>query len=75
MSGYMVTMEREDAPRRILWRNDDEDDRRRTERVDVPVGVELQQHAQPDGQLSREEPERLTTRDITARERPRARPL
>ena len=76
MSGYRVTMEREDAPRRILRENDGITRRMgRARCADAPVRVELQQDAESDGQLTREETERLAARDVATRERPRTRPL
>lgn len=67
----MVTRERDDAPRRILHKGVSTRSHCRVARA-LPVRVELEQDAQADGQLSGEEAECLTARDVAARERSRA---
>ena len=69
----MVTRERDDAPRRILHKGVSTRSHCRVARARaLPVRVELEQDAQADGQLSGEEAECLTARDVAARERSRA---
>ncbi len=83
MSGYVITRDREEAPRRMLGLRGTRavellDLRprggRRAERGmdadadDAPVPVQLREHGEPRGQLRREERDGLARHDVPARE-------
>lgn len=75
MKGYMVTTEREDAPRRILSDRDVHFElsilkRHVWMRDEVPIPVQLEKYTQTSRQLHAEKRKRLRGRDITVGQRP-----